>query len=245
MSIKRQHKTVGFSLIEIIVAIAVLLILLVLLIPISSSVRKNASRSECASRLRTVGMALRMYAADNDGMLPFAEQGPDGQKIAQPYWNSPLSLFNGLVGKYGEAGYLPHDPPKPGAHTWSETLHCPADPNRDLWATNYRYSRSYIYRQSDIASGSSGGGKAIRIGQPRSAGEVHPRWLVVDRFGSAGTTNLPYPGLSQSGNRGRHPSASLDGSSVSSYWHEGGANVLYEDGSVLWRSYPNESLGLW
>lgn len=223
----------------------VILILSALLIPLGFSFRQYAVRSECASRLREVGMALRQYAVDHDGKLPYGEQGPEDNRIASPYWNSPQVLARGLVGVNGVAGYLPHDPPRAGAHTWSEKMHCPGDPNRDLWISDYRYSRSYIYRQSDNASGSAGGGRVIRLGQPRTPEEVHPRWIVVDRFGSPGTTNLPYAKGEKSVNRGRHPSASIDGSSVASYWHEGGANVLYEDGMVLWRVFPVDSLGLW
>lgn len=238
----------GVTLIEILIALVILAVLVMLIIPLSFSARQKAAQLECAAKLRTVGMALRLYSSDHDGYLPYAEQGATGNRIPQPYWNSPWTLFNGLVGPNGEAGYLPHTPIKAGNHMWSDALHCPADPNREFWGmTSYGgISLSYMYRQSDIASGGNGGGRPIRLGQPRNPNEVHPRWLVVDRWGSpGGSTNLPYPGASQAVNRGRHPSAALDNSSVRSYWHEGGANVLYEDGSVLWRSFPEESMGLW
>lgn len=60
----------GFTLIELLVVIAVIGILGAMLIPLTGKARASARQAQCASNLRQIGMALRLYADENDGLLP-------------------------------------------------------------------------------------------------------------------------------------------------------------------------------
>lgn len=60
----------GFTLLDVLVVVAVITILLALLSPALSRVRESARRVVCGSNLHQVGLGLSMWASDHDGSLP-------------------------------------------------------------------------------------------------------------------------------------------------------------------------------
>jgi len=68
----RTTHTPGFSLVELLTAIAVIAILAGILIATVSGFRKMAHTTECASNLRNLGVGLRLYSQENGGKLPTA-----------------------------------------------------------------------------------------------------------------------------------------------------------------------------
>ncbi len=60
----------GFSLIELLVALAVIVVLIGLMIPAISRVRSTTHRVICSSNARQLGLGIAMYADDYDGALP-------------------------------------------------------------------------------------------------------------------------------------------------------------------------------
>src|ERR1044072_8587366 len=62
------------TLTEVMVAVVILLMLIGILIPVLSSVRGNAEETACASAARQNGMAILMYAQDNDTCYPLQDQ---------------------------------------------------------------------------------------------------------------------------------------------------------------------------
>lgn len=65
-----RHHRAGFTLIDLLVSIAVMGVLISLLVPSLRSARESARRVSCASNIRQVGYALQMYASDYKGQLP-------------------------------------------------------------------------------------------------------------------------------------------------------------------------------
>ncbi|MBI4024123.1 MAG: DUF1559 domain-containing protein [Verrucomicrobia bacterium] len=69
----------GFTLIELLVVIAIISLLAALLSPALKSARDKGRAAACMNNLKQTGLAMHIYADDNDGMFPV---GPDGNG----YW---------------------------------------------------------------------------------------------------------------------------------------------------------------
>lgn len=68
----RGQKKSGFTLVEVLVVLAIIAVLAGILFPVFSSAREGARRTVCASNLRQIGLGMQMYAQDHNGKLPRA-----------------------------------------------------------------------------------------------------------------------------------------------------------------------------
>ncbi len=138
----------AFSLIELIVAIAILALLLGLLLPAIQSVRASAARAACQSNMRQVGLATHTY---HDAHQHFPEghipRGPN-ESFPLSGWLMRLLPFieqTGLWERTREA-YATHradpfQPPHDGGTTVVTGYTCPADARSHAVQTTYSTRR--------------------------------------------------------------------------------------------------------
>ena len=86
----------AFTLIELMVVIAVIITLAGLLMPAFRRAHRLAERTKCANNLKQIGIALHLYAADNNGMFPLSNSAKRtgwGTAIL-PYLDNDQSVFD-------------------------------------------------------------------------------------------------------------------------------------------------------
>jgi prepilin-type N-terminal cleavage/methylation domain-containing protein/prepilin-type processing-associated H-X9-DG protein len=136
----------GFTLVELLVVMAILAVLLALLLPAVGQAVGLADAAHCCSNLHQIALAMQVYCKDHDGYFPTAYQvrWSDGvfESVAWDFtsikdWNQdgrqivkPGLLWQGYL---AEAGEIQQCPSFQGAANWC------SDP-----FTGYNYNTDYL-----------------------------------------------------------------------------------------------------
>lgn len=166
---RQPKRTSGFTLVELLMVIAVLSILAVILVPVLLSARERARRTVCAGNLGQLYKAMAMYAGDNDGFRPMYADGADGLRVngqevivpdqsaelvqsLQPYahsteiWFCPDDPLRGE--RYGTTGVLKRHPATSYASGNPFRLH-PSGPPTPMQLMPPRLSASEVFLFED------------------------------------------------------------------------------------------------
>jgi len=120
----------AFSLVELLVVVAIIGILVAILLPVTGMVRSKGDATQCLSQLRQIGVGINAYVNDHSGRLPgplSSTQGPTyviGQTgslaaLLDPYLGQPNTNVASGAARYSPlfecpaAARLLHDPTRP------------------------------------------------------------------------------------------------------------------------------------
>src|SRR2546426_1110213 len=109
MSIPTHHfRTVrhAFTLVELLVVLAIISIIAGLLLPVFARARAHARTAVCLSNIRQLGFAAQMYIQDNDERLPDFHSDPFSAENEgdAPYWHDHFCC--GLFLAAGQPSYF-------------------------------------------------------------------------------------------------------------------------------------------
>lgn len=75
---RQRRQVVGFTMIELLMVIAIIGVLAALLVPAVSTAKLHAQRTACVNNLRQTGLGFLMFANEHDGKLPMQVRIRDG-----------------------------------------------------------------------------------------------------------------------------------------------------------------------
>jgi len=220
----------GFTLIELLVVIAIIAILASILFPVFAKARAKARQAQCASNLKSLGMAFVMYAQDYDETFPPTDYDDAGvgrvtwPSLVNPYIKSGIQKQVGQLENKNQKISIfvcPEiDASPPDAQLTVDIAGTPGSRGLLSYATNRNMMPAY---RSDPLT--------VRVVPVSAVGEPAQLVLLAPNYGSipdtTGRDDLYTSPLS-------HPQAYMNVRTR----HNRGANFAFTDGHVKWFAAP-------
>jgi len=205
-----QHRS-GFTLLELLIVLAIAATLSSLALVAMSRARANAQQLKCASNLRQIGTAINGYIADHDGRLPGPVFG--GQPAYYSPWPNDGFLPTFLAPYLG----LPLDPKHYPAK--AEVFLCPAWKAAVPPEYDKAYSRLYVMQNAaHFRDGTTG----FPFGYPKIGNNPMTEPVKINMIESLPQTAVMWD----------LDHYDIGGFSVQTPVHSGKRNYLYFDGHV-------------
>jgi prepilin-type N-terminal cleavage/methylation domain-containing protein len=108
MATRTIRRRGGFTLVEMLVVVAIIAILAAILIPVANTALKYARRTSNGAEIADLGTAIERYKSENGGLYPpsFGEAQALGGSYANMFVNNvPIPWRNSLLGRYVMKAY--------------------------------------------------------------------------------------------------------------------------------------------
>jgi len=103
---KGRSRSNAFTLIDVLVSIAVISLLIGLMLPSISMVRESARKVICSSNMRQIGLGMNLYAEDNKDMLPSSVfLDDDGGRTARAMYPHLMDTIRTDPAEYEDRGW--------------------------------------------------------------------------------------------------------------------------------------------
>jgi prepilin-type N-terminal cleavage/methylation domain-containing protein/prepilin-type processing-associated H-X9-DG protein len=215
----------GFTLIEVLVVIAVVSLLMAVLMPALARARQQGKSVLCMSNLRQLAIAAQMYANGNDDYFPMATVTEvDGSVYKVCAWD--FTTVYDSANRYVEPGLLWQ------GETTESVQQCPAFKGAANWGqdryTGYNYNTSYLGGRAAVKDGEVVSGTVVMSSKVGEVRRPEKCALFGDGQWSGGANKFmrsPFGGKHDENFSGRY-------AGTQGYRHLGKTNVAWCDGSV-------------
>ncbi len=93
MNTRYPHRLTGFTLMEVLITIAIVVALAALVIPVGNTMLRNSRKAACLSNLRQIGTGLESYLQDHQNIMPELAVGRSSIQEDVPVLDNTLQAY--------------------------------------------------------------------------------------------------------------------------------------------------------